>query len=154
MRVDGSSTPVAFVLSPPTNVSYGITQIVLTVHSTGMDLATASELRTFGASGALSTGITIFESRGAPAVNVQLLPTPLKTVAGVFRSSQWGPSGGPFVIGHTDAIAAGTDSLSFVINTGPITLRKNTADLLTVLISDDLTGLALFEAHAIGVQYL
>lgn len=155
MTVDGSSTPVVFTLDPPAGVIYVVQQVILTLHSTSMDLTSAADLRVFGASGTLSNGIQMYESRGTPAVEVQVFPTAVKRVVDFYRYLDLGV--GDHIRGHTDGISAGTDFLSVAIGWDSgreLTLRSTEPDLLTLKVRDDLSGLTLFEAHAIGKQYL
>ena len=155
MNVNGSSTPVSFTLTPPASVTVYVYELILTVHSTGMDFSSASELRNFGAVGAaLTTGVTVFESKGSPAVNVDLLPSPWKRMADTYRYTSW-VNGAQQLVAVTDSIAAGTDLLTLTLSWDrdhPIVLTPNNNGILTVKVSDNLTSLALFEAHAIGTQ--
>tara|TARA_R110000824_G_scaffold373443_1_gene563847 strand:- start:1249 stop:1782 length:534 start_codon:yes stop_codon:yes gene_type:complete len=154
MTVNGSSTAVSFTLDPPPGVTYYVHQLILTIHSTGMDLATVAEIANFGAVGAaLSNGIRVFESRGTPPVLVELFPTPVKRITDFYRYLDL--MGQNDVRAHTDGIASGTDSFSVAIGWAPgreLVLRDSHADLLTVYVQDNLTSLTLFEAHAIGRQ--
>ena len=154
MAVDGSSTAVSFTLEPPSNVAYVVDALILTFHSTSMDLSSATELRVLGAAGALTNGIRLFETKGIPSVEVDMFPTPVKRLVDFYRYSSWSGSGVQ-VSGHTDSIAAGTDHVSVTITwSSPIRLWSNNGDKLTVEVSDNLTGLAVMEAHAIGTQSL
>ena len=152
MNVNGSSTAVSFTLTPPASVSVYVYELILTVHSTGMDFSSAAELRNVGA--ALSNGVTVFESKGSPAVNVDLLPSPWKRMADTYRYASW-VNGAQQLVAVTDSIAAGTDMLTLTLSWDrdhPIVLTPNNNGILTVKVSDNLTSLALFEAHAIGTQ--
>tara|TARA_R100000008_G_scaffold72079_2_gene50097 strand:- start:3514 stop:4041 length:528 start_codon:yes stop_codon:yes gene_type:complete len=154
LTVDGSSSAVSFTLSAPADVTYSINRLVLAIHSTNMDLGTAADFQKFGAVGAaLTNGIRIFESRGTPAVNVELFPAPVKRIADFYRYVKAHASA--HIRGHTDGVSAGVDSLSVVLDLGPnpIVLRPNFPDVLTAYVQDDLTSLALFEVHAIGKQF-
>lgn len=154
MKVDGSSTAVSFTVGPLPTATRKITDVILTIHSTGASLTTASELRVFGASGALTNGLRLFTTR--KGVDVDLWPTAVKKLADLYRYPGW-KNPNDTVSGTADAIAAGTDlviyHLQFPIEY-PVVLRNNTADLLTFKVQDDLTGLALLEAHAIGWQFI
>mgnify|MGYP003660116145 CR=1 FL=1 len=155
LAVNGSSTPVTFTLAPGNQVGYEVRALVLTFHSTAMDLGAAADMRVLGAAGLLTNGIRVYESRGTPAVEVDIFPTPVKATVQFFRYATWSGAGVQ-VSGHTDGVAAGTDALSVTISwpiEDPLTLRSRSADTLTVRIADNLTGLALFEAHAVGRQF-
>ncbi len=154
MTVDGSSSAVSFTLDPPDNTTFYIHQLTLTIHSTGMDLGTAAELRNFGAvAAALTNGIRVFETRGTTPVQVDFFPSPVKRITDFYRYLDL--MGQTAIRGHTDGVAAGTDFLSVTIGWAPgreLVLRSTHPDLLTVYIQDDLTSLTLFEAHAVGRQ--
>ena len=154
MAVNGSGSPVSFTLDPPENTTYYVHQLILTIHSTGMDLSHATEMQKFGAVGAaLTNGVRVFETRGMTPVQVDFFPTPVKRISDFFRYFDLMAQND--VRGHTDGIAPGTDSLSVVIGWAPgreLVLRSTHPDLLTVYIQDNLTSLTLFEAHAIGRQ--
>tara|TARA_R100000008_G_scaffold86334_1_gene78968 strand:+ start:1326 stop:1859 length:534 start_codon:yes stop_codon:yes gene_type:complete len=153
MNVDGSSTAVEFTLSPPSGVTFEVTDLILTIHSSGMDLATASELRVFGASGALTNGIKLTEKKGSPIVSVEVFPAPVKKIIDLYRYTSWSGSGVK-IVGKTDGIAAGTDHLVATVSwPKPLTIRPNSLDSLVLTVQDDLSGLTLFEAHAVGTQY-
>tara|TARA_R110000751_G_scaffold22447_2_gene63315 strand:+ start:716 stop:1171 length:456 start_codon:yes stop_codon:yes gene_type:complete len=148
MAVNGSVTPVLFTLSPGTQITHQVQKLVLTLHSTSMDLTAAADVRVLGAAGALANGIRVYESRGAPTVDVDIFPTAVKKLVDFYRYGT--------VIGYTDGIAAGTDVVSITIEwpeDDPLVLRSRSTDTLTVRIADNLAGLALFEAHAIGRQF-
>jgi hypothetical protein len=154
MTVDGSSTPVTFTAGPISGVTYEIYGLVLTIHSTGMDLGTASELRVFGAAGALSTGIKIIEDIGS-TVDIDVFPTPVKKLVDFYRYASWSGNGVQ-VVGHTDAIAAGTDSLVVVLSWSeddPLVLEPPNTETIGLKVSDNLSSLTLFEAHIFGRQY-
>jgi hypothetical protein len=156
MTVNGSSTPVTFTLTAAENTTYYVRYLTLTVHSSSMDLSSAADMRVFGAAGALSNGVQVYERRGPPNVDVDLFPSPIKSLVDFFRYASWSGSGVQ-VSGHTDGVAAGTDTVSITYTwpeNRPLTLRSGTNDTLTVNVRDDLTGLTLFEAHAVGTQEL
>ena len=154
MTVNGSATAVNFVLQPPTGVLFRVHSLILTFHSTSMDLSSAVDQRVFGASGLLTSGLKVFHTRGQPLVDVDVFPTTVKRLVDFYRYSSWSGSGVQ-VSGHTDGVAAGTDHLVVAISWGestPLEIRPNSVDALTVRVQDDLSALTLFEAHAIGVQ--
>ena len=155
MNVNGSVSPVTFTLDPGAQVAYRIYALVLTIHSTGMDLGTPADFQNFGAVGAaLTNGIRIFTTRGNPAVNVELFPTPVKRLSDFYRYTTW-PDSGSQISGQTDGVSAGTDVVRITLSwpvIDPLELRSRSSDKLTVRIADNLTSLALFEAHAIGTQ--
>ena len=156
MNVNGASTPVEFTLDPGSQLAYRVYALVLTIHSTGMDLA-AADFPIFGAVGAaLTNGIRVFTSRGSPVVNVELFPTPVKKLSDFYRYTMW-PEAGAQISGQTDGVASGTDVVRVVLSwpiSDPLELRSRSTDKLTVRIADNLTSLALFEAHAIGTQVI
>jgi|TARA_R110000787_G_scaffold79047_1_gene172831 hypothetical protein len=152
MTVDGSSTAVEFTLSAPSRVTYYVDMLVLTIHSTSMDLSRPTDHRVFGAAGLLPNGLKVTETHGSPIVDVEIFPSPVLRLADFFRYSTWSGAGIQ-MSGHAGAIAAGTDLLSVTISwPDPLLVRANGEDKLTVTVQDDLSGLVLAEAHAVGTQ--
>jgi len=146
MKVDGSVTPVDFTFSGKKAAVRYITEVVLTIHSTGMDLSAAAELRTLGAAGLLGTGIRLFVTQaGLPVAELDLFQSPVTKMVDFYRYG--------VQVGHVDSIAAGTDEVVVTISwpvEAPLTLRSGFEDALTLKVSDDLTGLALFEGDVRG----
>ena len=146
MTVNGSVTPVDFTFTGRRAASRMITKVVLTIHSTGMDLATVAEGRTFGASGLLTNGLRMFVAQaGLPVPELDLMEAPVKQIVEFHRYGT--------LIGVTDGILAGTDMLivSFTWPVEePIRLRMGKDDTLTVKVRDNLTGLALLECEVEG----
>lgn len=147
MNVDGSVTPVEFTFTGREGATRLITEVVLTLHSTAMDLSSAAEMRIFGSVGStLSNGLRLFVNQsGLPVAELDLWTSPVVRMVDFYRYGD--------VSGHVDSIAAGTDQLVVTFSwpvEAPLTLRRGTDDYLSLKVSDNLTSLGLFEGNVYG----
>jgi hypothetical protein len=155
MNVDGSSTPQVFEQAIDTeNQRIWIHEARCVVHSTAMDLSGA-EVCGFGAASAaaLSSGITLqFRSH--------------ETLVNIFQEA-WVQMGDIYRYSHqddavnlVDGVAAGTDSLVFVVRLAqPILLeysaaRTDTPDRIIATVRDDLTSLTKLQIQVSGEEYV
>jgi hypothetical protein len=137
MNVDGSTTPVNFLLQPGAGEFYSVHRMLVTVR----DGKTGWAPSTFGGLALLTNGVQLaFESSDGVTEYLDLTEgEPIKDNAG------WG--GLAYDVDVKDYGGGGTDvallsRLSFDKFGGPITISDS--DRFRVTVSDDLTGLVSF----------
>lgn len=141
MTINGATTPTEFGVFSQNDRHIFVEKVTLTLHSSGMKLD-SNEIRQFGAAGLLGNGIDLVYRFAGETFD--LFGNDVKALSQFYRYSD-------SVEGVTDGISAGVD---FVVVTKtfprPLGIEAQTDDQLVINITDDLTGLTLFEAEYEG----
>jgi len=150
MAVDGSSTQQVFTVPVAEGQTIIIKKLIFEVHSTAADMSGA-EVYTFGAAGALTTGIDFLVRIGG--TQRSLWPSAVKTLAHLYRYMKAAD-----MDNLVDGIASGTDLVRGIYYPpSPIRLvgkspASATPDRVVITIDDDLSGLTLMQVFAEGTE--
>ncbi len=153
LTIDGSAVPVSFKAAAAAGELVTIDSVRLVFHSTNMKID-GNESRRFGPISApgLANGLNLTVQQNGTTTEVFLAPV---TVLGDFYRYAGGASVGvnSGVVNDVDAISAGVDFLMvLVVLPASVKLYPGTPDNVRVTVSDDLTGIALFEVQVYGTK--
>src|SRR3990172_8022826 len=147
MNVDGSVTPVKFIIQPPVDEDYELVAMRLTLADTGMAYSS------FGGIAALTNGLLIRIIGDFPAPDTVLIDIldgiPVKDNAQL--SSHLIDRGVAEITGGTLDLFTGSVRFADDINTNLI-LEGATNQRLEVLVQDNLTGLVYFYIKVLGYR--
>jgi hypothetical protein len=145
MNVDGSTTPQEFSIVPESGYAKMIGQIRLLIHASQLDIS-GVQGQQFGAShpNGLTNGLQLYYSYNTVQSDIFLDPVKILTDFYWYVNE---------IQSDIRAVDSQTDLLIIQINMcTPIMLLSGESDELSILISDDLTGLTRFEAMVLGVK--
>ena len=143
LNVDGSSVAVEREVTPTTGQLWWVTEVRLTIHSTGMRLDN-DETQVFGAAGLLTNGLRLAVALGGTDSEV-FSSNGVKNISEFFKYAA-------SVTGITGGVSSpNTDFLVVRITFDQaIGLDPSTSDRIFLEVRDNLTSLATFTANARG----
>ena len=145
LTINGTVTPTQFGIYTQQDQHLFVETIIITIHSSGMKLD-SNEIRNFGAAGVLGNGIDLVYRFAGEEFN--LLGNNVTVLSQFYRYMDE-------VTGVTDGISAGVDLLVMKKRfTRPLPIESASDDRMVIDITDDLSGIALFEVEYEGYHAL
>ncbi len=149
LAVDGSVTPQVFEVTADPDELRWIERLTIVLNSTQMDLSKATESRRFGpVGGGLTNGLQFQILQGDGTADLFL--DPVKVIQEFERYAAIEARG---IVNRVDAVATGTDLLLVGIELPcKMGLFPGSTDAIRLIVSDDLSGIDLFEVQITGCR--
>lgn len=147
LNVDGSVTPVKFVIESELNIVKVVKQIRVFLHDGNLDLNTSGNLRRFGSAATtpgLTNGVELFISQ--EGADTQIFLDPVQNIADFLHYSDRELSFSKGIDVNTDLLLLTFNLLEDVI------IPPGLLDRITMTVNDDLTAVDLFQVLAVGTR--